>query len=311
MDVLKAELEKRKREAEILKQSVSTSATPSAQPKKWMRRGEVEAMKASSAATQAEGVPSSSAGPEVQQITVGESSAAKSTSARVASEGLSHHAMVLSLPKSDVLHRLRKLGQVATYFGENDSARAERLYRYELEHVSEREDVALSGGFELSTKRRDGAGTVDYEEDTSPAQPNKRQRLTGGDVSTTGSSLAAAAGIERGNDDDGEGSVGSGGSKSRRDRGRTTSADADAYANGGEKHKYVYKYFKGLLNEWEEELGARPDSEKTSPAGIVATRMLKQCKDFVRPFLKQCRAKSVPRDILSLSAEMVDHCRAR
>ena len=101
------------------------------------------------------------------------------------------------------------------------------------------------------------------------------------------------------------------GSAGRGSRPRCTSADAAAHAGpGGDPAKYVYRYFKGLLNEWEEEMGARGEEEKSAPSGLADTRMLKQCKDFVRPFFRALRNKSAPPDIVTLCAEVVDHCRA-
>ena len=38
---------------------------------------------------------------------------------------------------------------------------------------------------------------------------------------------------------------------------------------------------------------------------------MKQCKDFIRPFFRMAKNKGLPRDILNLVSEIVDHCRAR
>lgn len=343
---LKEEMERRKKEAEALKKE-ALNAVPAAAVgaggKKYVRRGDLQGMKASSSSSNggsSDPSSASSAAPSPSAGSAPSSSASEassnavepaSTSNKASSSiaGLSHHQTILALPRSEVVRRLRKYGQVVTYYGESDGARAERLYRYEVDHVAEREETGIKGGFEIGdtgrrqTKEQHARPYDDDDDDDepSPAVPNKRQRLTepgggdgsGGAAAADGSGLSNSAANGGAGDDDGDGgSVGSGGSKERKSKARTITADAAAYAGpGGDKHKYIYKYFKGLLNEWEDELGARSEADKTSAKGVVDTRLLKQCKDFIRPYLKQCRARQLPGDIVSLSAEIVDHCRAR
>ena len=49
--------------------------------------------------------------------------------------------------------------------------------------------------------------------------------------------------------------------------------------------------FQRMLREWQADLAARPEEVKNSAAGRNATKTQKQCKDYMRPFLKMCRAK--------------------
>lgn len=36
----------------------------------------------------------------------------------------------------------------------------------------------------------------------------------------------------------------------------------------------------------------------------------KQSKDYMRPFFRMTKNRTLPKDMLSLSSEIVDHCRA-
>lgn len=54
-------------------------------------------------------------------------------------------------------------------------------------------------------------------------------------------------------------------------------------------HKRVYKYFKGLVKQWEERLSSRPEAVKKSVAGRTETKTFKQCKDYIRPMFKLCK----------------------
>jgi len=56
---------------------------------------------------------------------------------------------------------------------------------------------------------------------------------------------------------------------------------------------------------------ARPDAARASAGGRAEARMVKQCRDFIRPFLRMARHRTLPKDIASLAGEIVDHCRAR
>jgi len=84
-----------------------------------------------------------------------------------------------------------------------------------------------------------------------------------------------------------------------------------ARADEGDEHKYCYKFFKGLLNEWEDALAARPEALRASPAGKEETYMLKQSKDYMRPFLKMCKRRALNEDVRRLAVEIVQRCEER
>lgn len=78
--------------------------------------------------------------------------------------------------------------------------------------------------------------------------------------------------------------------------------------NEDDPHKRVYKYFKNLLNQWEEDLALRPESVKKSVAGRNETKTLKQCKDYIRPMFKLCKRRNMDESILNQLNKIVSFC---
>lgn len=56
-----------------------------------------------------------------------------------------------------------------------------------------------------------------------------------------------------------------------------------------DKPKRIYRYFKNLLRQWEEDLNNRPESIKRTMAGKNETKTYKQCKDYIRPLFQLCK----------------------
>jgi pre-mRNA-splicing factor 18 len=57
-------------------------------------------------------------------------------------------------------------------------------------------------------------------------------------------------------------------------------------------------FLKRLLKEWERDMEARPDEEKRSSQGRMATVLQKQAKESLRPFFKQLKRTQLAADIL-------------
>ena len=74
-------------------------------------------------------------------------------------------------------------------------------------------------------------------------------------------------------------------------------------------HKKVYRYLKGLLNQWEDELALRPESSKRTAAGKNETKTLKQCKDYIRPLFKQLKTRKLEEGLLHHMIKIVDYCK--
>ncbi|TMW65746.1 hypothetical protein Poli38472_008388 [Pythium oligandrum] len=71
----------------------------------------------------------------------------------------------------------------------------------------------------------------------------------------------------------------------------------------------VYRFFKGMLLRWEQDLANRPDHIKHTAQGKMATKTMKQCKDYIRPLFKLCKKKLVPSDVLPNLVEIVRFCK--
>jgi pre-mRNA-splicing factor 18 len=72
--------------------------------------------------------------------------------------------------------------------------------------------------------------------------------------------------------------------------------------------KKIYRYLKGLLREWEDDLMHRPEEVKRSVAGRNETKTLKQCKDYIRPLFKLCKNRSLSEDMMGHILKIVEYC---
>lgn len=75
-------------------------------------------------------------------------------------------------------------------------------------------------------------------------------------------------------------------------------------------HKRIYRFFKGLLRQWEEELASRPEAVKRTAAGKNETKTLKQCKDYIRPLFKLCKTRRLEPSLMGHIIKIVDYCEA-
>ena len=73
----------------------------------------------------------------------------------------------------------------------------------------------------------------------------------------------------------------------------------------------IYRFFRKMLKSWINDLARRPDEVKRTAQGKLATKTMKQCKDYIRPLFKLCRREQVPINILPKLVEIVKHCQAR
>ncbi|KAG0285838.1 mRNA splicing protein prp18 [Linnemannia gamsii] len=68
----------------------------------------------------------------------------------------------------------------------------------------------------------------------------------------------------------------------------------------------IYTYFKRLLREWERDLDQRPDELKRSTPGKLATATQAQSAEYLRPFFKSLRQKSLEPDVLMRITEIAE-----
>ena len=64
-------------------------------------------------------------------------------------------------------------------------------------------------------------------------------------------------------------------------------------------HKLIYRYLKNILVQWEYDLVARPEQEKQTVAGKKDTRTFQQCKDYIKPLFQLCKKRSIEPSMLS------------
>jgi pre-mRNA-splicing factor 18 len=79
--------------------------------------------------------------------------------------------------------------------------------------------------------------------------------------------------------------------------------------NSDDPHKAIHGFFKMLLRQWEEDLANRPDSIKRTAAGKNETKTLKQCRDYIRPLFKLCKNRTLEENIMGSILKIVNFCK--
>ena len=79
----------------------------------------------------------------------------------------------------------------------------------------------------------------------------------------------------------------------------------------GDAHRHLYKFWHGLLCEWEEALAARPAAHAGSAQGRAEAQSASQTREFMTPFFRLCQNRTVPEDMMPLCLEFVSHLLAR
>lgn len=82
-------------------------------------------------------------------------------------------------------------------------------------------------------------------------------------------------------------------------------ADED---DSSDPHKRIYRFFKGLLKTWEEDLAHRSEEVKRSVTGKNETKTLKQCKDYIRPLFKLCKNRRLEESLTRNLTRIVEYC---
>ena len=72
--------------------------------------------------------------------------------------------------------------------------------------------------------------------------------------------------------------------------------------------KRIYRYFKTLLRQWEDDLSHRPDALRRTAAGKNETKTLKQCKDYIRPLFQLCKSRQLEPDLQNHLFKIVTFC---
>jgi pre-mRNA-splicing factor 18 len=162
------------------------------------------------------------------------------------------------LSKNIVIQRLRERGQPITLFGETDWQIYQRLRLLE-----EREPIEYIQG-------------MDNEFGKAIKEIDKGE------------------GEKRDDDDDDDllGKIGKSGNSDEASRAALDPTTATC------KEDFILLLFKKLLNEWEQELSDRPEGEKRTAQGKVATATYKQCRKHIKPLFKLLKERHLAEDIL-------------
>ncbi|KAL6338255.1 hypothetical protein AAG906_018522 [Vitis piasezkii] len=233
---------------------------------KALRHNNGTASSSTAAAASATSTPSSDAKPDLT-----------SSSSKAITDEQKIDEMVL--PKQEVIRRLRFLKQPITLFGEDDTARLDRL-KY----------VLKAGIFEVDSDMTEGQ-TNDFLRDI--AELRKRQKT------------GILSDRKRKNDD----LSGDGGSSG-------VDADKDLKrmkANFEElcDEDKILVFFKRLLIEWNQELNEKQEGEKRTAKGKSMVATFKQCARYLNPLFKFCRKKVLQDDIRQALLVVVECCMKR
>lgn len=220
----------------------------------------------------------------------------KSESSSAASRTLTDEEKIdeLTLPRQEVIRRLRLLKQPVTLFGEDDVARLDRL-KY----------VLKAGLFEVDDTDMTEGQTNDFLRDI--VELKKRQKS--GILSDRKRKVT---------EDGGEDKDGGGGDEDLSGDGASSGVDYDKdikrmKANFEElcDEDKILVFFKKLLNEWNQELNEMSETEKRTAKGKSMVATFKQCARYLNPLFKFCRKKVLPDDIRQALLLFVECCMKR
>ncbi|CAN6892804.1 unnamed protein product [Brassica oleracea var. botrytis] len=198
----------------------------------------------------------------------------------------------LTLPRQEVVRRLRILKQPVTLFGEDDQARLDRL-KY----------VLKEGLFEVDSDVTDGQ-TNDFLRDISELKKRQKSGIMG-DRKRKGRDERGREEGDRGETRDGE--LSSGGESSDVDADKDLKRLKSNFEDLCDEDK-ILVFYKKLLIEWKQELDAVENTERRTAKGKKNVATFKQCARYLTPLFNLCRKKGLPSDIRQALMVMVNHC---
>ncbi|KAJ3194101.1 mRNA splicing protein prp18 [Irineochytrium annulatum] len=265
MDVLKAEIAKKRKVFDALTPSDAKAAAPAR--KKYMKRGELEELE--------EKLEASKASNDSQSVSKETSAAQQSKPDGTSTEDAARIAAaddddILDIPKEEIIGRLRSRGQPIRLFGESDRERIQRLRN--LEAMEERTDGQRNDfqtlldnadrGLALELLAKQAGGNEEQES----RRKKKDQELDSIDTSVLSASL-----LEK---------------------------DPD------KARSLILVYLKRLMRDWGRSLSDRPEDEKRSSSGKLQSATQAQTGEYLKPFLKQLKNGSIKADILARVTEI-------
>jgi len=207
-------------------------------------------------------------------------------------------------------HRLRELGEPATFFGEDDASRAARLRRCEL---CRDQDVLASGStnvMQLIDRRAERDKIIEWDDiDYALSLQHTVARARPG---ISGSAVCAAAGESRG----GDSSAQDGSARASEGNGSAfVVADVEGQDDGADstdlETQMVVKWLRATLREWEAALLARAPAEHGSAAFKAEKAHFRQSKQYLKPLRKSLRDSDIQPSIVAALAEIALFCDKR
>ncbi|KAF9153588.1 mRNA splicing protein prp18 [Mortierella sp. AD011] len=237
-----------------------------AQEKEEKRKNAVAA-KASSTATSATGASSPSTTTSSQEDSTGSLlTSSSSISDSTTTDEASASAATFNIPPEEVVRRLRARGQPIRLFAETDQQRKIRLRALEL--VEDRSEGQRNDFMRAMENAETGLHMEALAKDSK--QEKKEKTDITKDIDTSEISIDLLQ------------------------------------KNQDKLYVLIYTYFKRLLREWEQDLDMRPDEIKRSTAGKLATATRAQSAEYLKPFFKQLRRKSLEPDVLMRITEIAE-----
>jgi pre-mRNA-splicing factor 18 len=191
------------------------------------------------------------------------------------------------------MRKLRGYGQPITLFGESHEERLDRLKAYELKAHETREGSAgRRNQFDQLMKQ-------DVEKELQEAMLMEMEKQKATDPESLEASEAKAQ------------------AEKREKAAEAARKQAEKYLQDKARDQfehaedYVLHFFKRLIKEWEIELDNRPVEEKRSEMGKRASTTQKQTRQWIRPFFKLLKTRSVTKDIMTGALKVTDFCRRR
>jgi pre-mRNA-splicing factor 18 len=178
---------------------------------------------------------------------------------------------VTRLSPEKVMQQLRALGLPIRLFGEDEAGRLERL-----RHATERQQHVMAGLSEMDEFRLGSGHGI-----RNPFLESKKEQQEALQESVAQDDTKKK--------------------QARKDKDNEDSDDDDP-------HKRIYRFLKGLLRQWEDDLALRPEAVKRSAAGRNETKTLKQCKDYIRPLFKLCKTRRLEESLMVHLIKIVQYC---
>ena len=180
----------------------------------------------------------------------------------------------LDTSPASITRKLRQMGLVIRFFGEDNTGRLERLKKAleqqskTLEGLSELEEFRLGKGHGIRNP---------FLAQNKQLKKDQQQSTNFGFGDERTSEKARLLENKQLNDI----------------KAIPREEDGENEDDKSDPPKMIYKYLKGLLKEWERELAERPESITRSVAGRNESKTLKQCKDYIRPLFKLLKSRKL------------------